>query len=154
MTGGRRGGAAEPARVVVDASVALKWFVAEPGSLEAQQLLEAAAQGDLVLLAPEHWVAECANALWKKLTRLRTLPITLAFEALEGLADTAMSTVPTRTLITRAFAISVQRNCSVYDALYLALALATAARFVTADRRLAAVGRRLGIEVSLLEHVG
>lgn len=154
MTGGRGGGPAGPEHVVVDASVALKWFIAEAGSLEAQQLLEAAAQGDLVLLAPEYWVAECANALWKKLTRVRTLPPTLAFEALGSLAATGLGTVPTRTLITRAFAIAVQRNCSVYDALYLALALATAARLATADRQLAAVGKRMGIDVWLLEDVG
>ena len=64
-----------------------------------------------------------------------------------------MGTVPTRTLIETAFAIAVERECSVYDALYLALALATTARLVTADRRLAAVGKQLRIEVSLLEDV-
>jgi len=99
-------------------------------------------------------VAECANALWKKLTRLRVLTHALACEALGNLAETAMGTVPTRTLIASAFALAAERECSVYDALYLALALATTARLVTADRRLATVGKQLGFELTLLEDEG
>lgn len=47
--------------LVVDASVAFKWFVAETGSAEARALLGMGAP----LEAPELLLAEVANAVWK-----------------------------------------------------------------------------------------
>ena len=46
---------------VVDASVALRWFVEAPGSAAAAQLLS----GRERLIAPDLIVAEVANAAWK-----------------------------------------------------------------------------------------
>jgi predicted nucleic acid-binding protein len=46
-------------RFVIDASVAVKWVLAEPDSVQALALR----QHDLA--APELLVAECANVLWK-----------------------------------------------------------------------------------------
>jgi predicted nucleic acid-binding protein len=51
-------------RFVIDASIAVKWVVEEPGTASALSLLN---QGRL--LAPELLVAECANILWKKVRR-------------------------------------------------------------------------------------
>jgi predicted nucleic acid-binding protein len=48
-------------RLVIDASVAVKWVVEEEGTAEALALLRASK-----LVAPELLVAECANILWKK----------------------------------------------------------------------------------------
>ena len=49
-------------RLVVDASVAVKWLVEEEGSASAERLLE----GDHDLHAPRLMVPEIANALWRK----------------------------------------------------------------------------------------
>ena len=49
-------------RMVVDASVALKWLVEEEGSEAANRLL----QGDHELYAPRLMASEIANALWRK----------------------------------------------------------------------------------------
>jgi predicted nucleic acid-binding protein len=46
--------------LVIDASVAVKWVVEEPGTQEALLLRQHR------LLAPDLLVAECANILWKK----------------------------------------------------------------------------------------
>jgi predicted nucleic acid-binding protein len=46
--------------LVVDASVALKWVVIEPGSEEAASLLDEMTVGAATLLAPEHLVGEVA----------------------------------------------------------------------------------------------
>ena len=51
--------------LVVDASVACKWFVAESGSDAAAALLA----GDQMLLAPDLIVPEVCNAAWSKLRR-------------------------------------------------------------------------------------
>ena len=47
--------------VVIDASVALKWFVEEQGTDQAAALLA----GNDLLIAPDLIVAEVANAGWK-----------------------------------------------------------------------------------------
>ena len=49
-------------RIVVDASVAVKWLVAEEGSDAADRLLT---DGD-DLYAPRLMASEVANALWRK----------------------------------------------------------------------------------------
>ena len=53
-------------RVVVDSSVAVKWFFEEPYSAEAHRLLEAYEVGSLTLLAPDLLYAELGNIVWKK----------------------------------------------------------------------------------------
>ena len=49
---------------VVDASVAIKWVVAEDDSAQALALRK-----NSRLIAPDLLVAECANILWKKVQR-------------------------------------------------------------------------------------
>jgi len=48
---------------IIDASIAVKWVVEEPGTKEALALRACP------LGAPELLVAECANILWKKVRR-------------------------------------------------------------------------------------
>ena len=45
---------------VVDASVAAKWVIDEPGTFQALKLRRH------VLYAPDLLIAECANIVWKK----------------------------------------------------------------------------------------
>ena len=52
--------------VVVDSSVAIKWFVVEPYSVEAHAILEEYQAGTLTLLAPDLLYAEVGNIVWKK----------------------------------------------------------------------------------------
>jgi len=47
-------------RIVIDASVAVKWVLDEPESQAAVAL------GDQELIAPALWLAEAANALWRR----------------------------------------------------------------------------------------
>lgn len=51
-------------KLVIDASVAIKWVVDEPGTTEALALRRKAK-----LIAPDLLIAECANILWKKARR-------------------------------------------------------------------------------------
>ncbi len=52
--------------LVVDSSVAVKWFVVEPYSTEARLILDAYQNGVLSLLAPDLINAEFGNIIWKK----------------------------------------------------------------------------------------
>ena len=54
------------ANLVVDASVMIKWFVAEPLSVEARRILDDYQAGTLSLVAPDLINAEVGNIVWKK----------------------------------------------------------------------------------------
>lgn len=116
-------------RVVIDASVAVKWVVEESGTAEALYLLEHAA-----LSAPDLLVAECANILWKKVKRgeLTEEEAGLAAQLLQR-AD--LDILPTRPLMSRALDLAIALDHAAYDCLYLALAVESDWRFVTADER-------------------
>jgi len=116
-------------RLVVDASVAVKWVVPEQGSKEAELLL------DHGLVAPDLLFAECANILWKKVRRgeLTEDEAEIAGQTLEQ-AD--LTIVSARAYVIRATAIAVELDHPAYDGIYLALAEALQLRLVTADDRL------------------
>ena len=52
--------------LVIDSSVAVKWFVVEPYSTEARRILDAYQNGTLSFLAPDLINAEFGNIIWKK----------------------------------------------------------------------------------------
>jgi predicted nucleic acid-binding protein len=58
---------------VIDASVALKWFLTEEESNGADVLFEAFLKGRTDLLAPDVLLLEVANALWKQTALLKLL---------------------------------------------------------------------------------
>lgn len=116
---------------VVDASVAVKWFVDEPGSPAACEILASS----VTCLAPDLVLVESGNTVWKKVKRgemtqaqgeamVQTLP--LYFDRL----------VPTDALLVRAYALAHRLDHPVYDCLYLALAEQEAVSLITDDQRL------------------
>lgn len=130
-----------PEPLVIDASVAVKWFVAEADSERALELARHAAARSVTLHAPEIWVSECANAIRKRVIKLRLMDRRTALEAVARLVTVPIRDAATRTLLPRAYAIAAAWNITVYDALYVALAEALETRVVTADRTLL---RRMG----------
>ena len=65
--------------LVVDASVVLKWYVAEDESTEALRLLD----GEKKLIAPELVVAEVANIVWR-LSRNEIMSSQRSIEVIEA----------------------------------------------------------------------
>jgi len=116
-------------RLVIDASVAVKWVVPEPDSDRAEALL------DHALMAPDLLFAECANVLWKKVQRgeLSKDEADIAAQTLEQ-ADIAIAS--TRGHLASAMAIAVELDHPAYAAVYLSVAQAAELRLVTADDRL------------------
>jgi len=117
--------------VVVDASVVLQWFVPERDAAAATRLLD----GDHEFIAPDLLFAEVANALSKKVRR-RELTREQAQRLAGDLAGIAVETVPCRALAADALAIAQAAGITVYDALYLVLAVRIDSWLVTADERL------------------
>jgi predicted nucleic acid-binding protein len=118
--------------VVVDSSVALKWFVPEVLSDQAADLLD----GSHELLAPDLLFAEFGNILWKKIGR-RELKIREGREILAALERVPFVVTPASELLRPALEIAVAHNRTVYDSLYVALAAARGCTLITADDRLA-----------------
>ena len=118
-------------RFVVDASVAVKWYMPEPNSADADRLLS----GGYKLYAPDLLVPEVGNVLWKRVMRSE-LSVQKARIILQTLKSLPMTFTPSSVLAENAMTIAGGLKRSFYDSLYLALALTADCRLVTADRKL------------------
>ena len=137
-------------KLLVDASITVKWFFAENHSREARQLLAPR----IVLHAPDFILTEVANVIWKKARRKEIPSAQPYIEELANVPD-AIVLQPSRELVIKATALAVQIGHPVYDCIYLACAEAEAAPLVTADERLAQQAREAcpKIEVwNIVEH--
>jgi len=116
--------------LVIDASVACKWFLPEIGSEVADKVLTTEE-----LVAPELIYCEVGNILWKRIRSGELSP---------DEADTVMAkflSVPfvladSRVLARSALAIAARFGRTFYDSMYLALAVARSTVLVTADERM------------------
>lgn len=133
--------------LVVDSSVAAKWYLPEPDSALAEAV--AAAHS---LLAPDLLVTELGNILWKRVER-SLMPQREAEEIVARFVERE----PIRfyrapVLIRAAVEIASTYHRSVYDSLYVALAVHEDTVMVTADARLvnALAGTPLARHVRLL----
>jgi predicted nucleic acid-binding protein len=118
-------------RLVVDASIAVKWYLPEAHADHAARLC----RGDTALEAPDLLYAEVGNALWKRVRR-KELRREQADEILSALGQAPLEIFPCRLLAPAALEIAGGTGLTVYDCLYLATAMLTGSRLVTADRRL------------------
>ena len=119
-------------RLVVDASVAVKWLIAEEGSDAAHRL----AAGADDLHAPRLMASEIANALWRKAC-MGEIERRLA-----GALAAAVPEMPVRwsadeAVCADAVRLALSLDRPVYDCVYLALAHRLGAWMVTADQRFA-----------------
>lgn len=132
--------------LVIDASVAVKWYVNQPDTAKA---IEIAGSGQ-TLIAPDLLLAETGNAFWQ-CVRAGLFKPADARDALSKLPHRFDVLRRMTALADEALRIAVTINHPVYDCFYLALARREAAPLVTADKRLAAAAKTLpGIEVQLL----
>ncbi len=116
---------------VVDASVAVKWLVAEPFSEEAAVLLDSGA----TLVAPDLLFAEATSGLAAKHRHGEMNQEQLA-EAVDLLRLAPVATpLSMRQLAPSTARLAVDLGHPVYDCLYLALAIHEGYPLVTADTR-------------------
>jgi predicted nucleic acid-binding protein len=118
---------------VVDASVVVKWFVPEIHGEAAQSLLTLPHE----YLAPDLLFAETANTIWKKIRR-GELTLEQGQRLVADINRIAVETVSCRALAEDAHALANATGRTVYDALYVALAVRLNTRLINADDRLAA----------------
>lgn len=116
---------------VVDASIAVKWFFPEVHDAEALRLV----RGGHDLLVPDVFFAEFGNALWKRLRRGETTAA-VAAGAVDELGRLFFQVHPSQALIPLALDLATRFERTVYDSMYVAVAVLRQCPVVTADRRL------------------
>lgn len=116
--------------LVVDASVAIKWFLPEIHSEEASLVLKSKQE----LLAPDLIWAEFGSTLWKKVHR-KEVTIQEAEGILKDFMRLPLQTYSSKFLLNAAWKFAHESGATVYDSLYLALAKARGCSLVTADKK-------------------
>ncbi len=134
--------------IVVDASVAIKWVLEEKGSKAARALMYADE-----IVAPNLIMLECANALWSKV-RSKLLSRAAATLGLTKIANAPMRLRTETDIIDAAQAIAFEIDRTVYDSVYLAIAIADNGVLVTADERFAAAAEAHPVYRSFIRQLG
>ena len=138
-------------KVVVDASVAVKWFFRvreEEADVDAAlDVLRGVLDDRVKLIQPPHFIAEVAAVL------AREMPLT-AEAALRDLLDIEMQLVNDEAVYARATSLSVRLQHHLFDTLYRAVALESVdAVLVTADERYCRNASGIGRIVRLADFV-
>jgi predicted nucleic acid-binding protein len=124
-------------RIVIDASVAVKWVLDEP-NVEAATALRA-----YELIAPAFWLLEAASVLWRR-SRSGEFNTDDALEFLLELQNAPVASLPIEPYLGSALRLAADVSHPVYDCLYLAVAIQHETHVVTDDRRFAAIAARPG----------
>jgi len=128
--------------LVVDSSVAIKWFVTEPYSDESRKILDGYKAGDINLLAPDLINAEVGNIIWKK-HRVQDLSAEDAQVIVETFQNVTIDFTSSAVLMDEAYRLAIDHERMVYDMMYVALSKQKKCRFITADERLVnAIGKQ------------
>ena len=116
---------------VIDASVVAAAFFQEPHATTAAAVLAA----DRPLYAPDLISAEFGNVIWKRYTR-REITGEEAAQLMADFLRLPLAITPTGELADVALQLAMRTGRTVYDCVYLALAIRTHSVLVTADKRL------------------
>lgn len=117
-------------KVVVDSSVAPKWWFDEIQATEASLLRG----GNIQLLAPDLLIAELTNVVVQKV-RAGRVSNQRALEVLNLIDEMKLVLIGSSGLKELALDLAVRFHPSAYDCLYAALAIREDCPVVTADRR-------------------
>jgi predicted nucleic acid-binding protein len=124
---------------VIDASVAAKWIfpgTEEPLAQQADDLLVNYKRGELEIVVPDLFWSEIANFLWKGVRR-RRISAGTAEDSLLEITTHGLSTIPSQRILPRALSITMDFDRTIYDSIYVALAVDQKASLITADEKLA-----------------
>jgi predicted nucleic acid-binding protein len=105
-------------------------------SLAAREWTRAIERRTIRASAPDLIYAEVGQAVLRYV-RSRRLDAGNAGEIVEAILEFPLRVVPLGSLVGAALTVAIERELSVYDACYVALAEAAGATLITADRRLA-----------------
>src|SRR6185312_687120 len=125
---------------VLDCSVAAKWVLPEPDRGPALEWFDKFASGKVLLIAPDILLAEFVSLLAKR-NRRKQISAAQALDAYALMARCAPRLFDIRPRLVGAFELSLRYQLSLWDCLYLALAMEHDCPMLTADARLFRAGR-------------
>lgn len=118
-------------KVVIDASVAIKWVIRQPATEpyvdQALAILRGIRTGTFEALAPVHFPAEVLAVIAR--TRPQRVPITFGI-----LKSVQIGIMSSETALRRAAGLTITLQHHMFDTLYHATAIETGATLVTADQ--------------------
>lgn len=138
-----------PEAVVVDASVAVKWFNEEEFSDQAVALRDNHVSGDVILAAPTLLVWEVCNAL-RHSEEMGSSDVERAFRDLLDIQVVLWG--PDADWAVEAVGEAFKRGITLYDSSYLALAAHLRAPLYTADDKLVAKAEDRARHISAYGH--
>lgn len=115
---------------VIDASVAIKWYIPEIYELEAEKLFSRRAEFHV----PELIIPEFSNIIWKKMSR-GFITKEEGTEIISSFSLNRWTLHSHRSLTKSAFIGAAETGLTVYDWTYLALAISLNGQFITADEK-------------------
>ena len=119
-------------KLVVDASVAVKWFIRDPNeendAASALDILVGIGKNSIKLIQPPHWIAEVTAVLAR-------LQPDLSDDAIDLLDAMELPTRAESSVYKLASHLATKLNHHLFDTLYHALALQDNATLITADHR-------------------
>ena len=124
-----------PFSCVVDASVAVKLFLAEPLAAEASTLFGLLTDPANVFHVPDLFYIECANIFWKYVQR-SLATVLQATGYLTSLKALPLQRWPTFDLAGDALTLALTQGITAYDACYAVLSQRLGIPLITADQKL------------------
>ena len=121
-------------------SVAAKWFFPEPDRAAAVQLRKRYESGEISLIAPDLLLTEFASLLAKR-TRRKQISAREAQEAFQVMMSFAPRLIDTPFTLIRALDISLEHHMSLWDSVYVAVAVEYGCPFLATERRLFRTGK-------------
>lgn len=124
-----------PLRCVVDTSVGIKHFIADPLTPKVNLLFDRLAYSETKIFVPDLFYIESANAFWKYV-RARLYTAAEVQADLATLKALPLRVVSTAELMEEAVNIGLNYGITAYDACYVALSQQVSAPLLTLDERL------------------
>jgi predicted nucleic acid-binding protein len=137
------------AAIVLDASVMVALYVDEPLSAPARAALRRSREAGDDLHAPDLFLVECANALWKRVGRgeLDRESAMTAIGALATLEDLDLHPLDEQ-LVPPALSLAIAHSLTAYDAAYAALAVQLGGTVISGDARFVERASQAGLPVA------
>lgn len=123
---------------VIDSSAIIKFFVKEPGWERARAHLTSAITIELAL-------KELGNALWKKVRR-NEMRLEDAVEIMKFYPQ-AINISDQKKYLEKALELAAEQDMTVYDSLFIALAVENNCELITCDRKQMLAAEKLGVRV-------
>lgn len=122
-------------KVVVDASVCLKWVFEEEDSEKARNLLTLSEKRDILLVSPEIWEYEIVNGFASAMLKDK-LSYLQSKKLLGMVLEASPQIISTHDLLLKSLENCHKYRISAYDSAYITLALENRIILVSADEKL------------------